>query len=171
MKIIWILLVAGIISFAVINKQKFTKKKAKETINIVYKVVLIRYNNESLAKAIFVALNKERVKAGLKPFIADSVTTLYAKIRTRQMIQAGEASHEGYAETAEKLFVVGADQVGENVGYGYGTGAGVVRAWMKSPGHRKNILNPYHDTVGIYIQNDEVKRKYFCTIFVGEDEL
>ena len=171
MKYIWILLVAGIITFAVINKRKFTKKKVKEKINIVYKVVLIRYGNKSLAKAIFVALNKQRVKAGLKPFIGDKIATAYANIRTTQMIEAGEANHDGYAETAEKLFVIGADEVGENVGFGYGTGGGVVKAWMASPGHRKNILNPEYDTVGIDIQNDENKRKYFCTTFVGEDKI
>jgi uncharacterized protein YkwD len=30
--------------------------------------------------------------------------------------------------------------VGENVAYGYPTGRDVVRAWMRSPGHRANIL-------------------------------
>jgi len=32
------------------------------------------------------------------------------------------------------------DAVGENVAYGYSTGLAVVGAWMRSDGHRHNIV-------------------------------
>ncbi|RAK24681.1 Cysteine-rich secretory protein family protein, partial [Actinoplanes lutulentus] len=37
----------------------------------------------------------------------------------------------------------------ENVAYGYRTAAQVVNGWMKSPGHRTNILNCKSKTVGV----------------------
>ena len=44
----------------------------------------------------------------------------------------------------------GLSWVGENVAYGYPTGRAVVRqGWMKSPGHRANILNGQFNRVGI----------------------
>ncbi|KAJ1921167.1 hypothetical protein H4219_000765 [Mycoemilia scoparia] len=39
--------------------------------------------------------------------------------------------------------------VGENVASGYHSEDDVVRAWMKSPPHRKNILNPHSVFLGI----------------------
>jgi uncharacterized protein YkwD len=39
--------------------------------------------------------------------------------------------------------------VGENVAYGYLTGASVVAAWMASPEHRANILNRHYTLIGI----------------------
>lgn len=44
----------------------------------------------------------------------------------------------------------GLSAVGENVAVGYPTGRAVVRqGWMKSPGHRANILNGQFNRVGI----------------------
>jgi uncharacterized protein YkwD len=43
-------------------------------------------------------------------------------------------------------------QVGENIAWGeesLATPAAIVDAWMKSPGHRANILNGSYDEIGI----------------------
>ncbi len=37
----------------------------------------------------------------------------------------------------------------ENIAYGYRSAAQVVNGWMKSPGHRTNILNCKSRTVGV----------------------
>jgi uncharacterized protein YkwD len=37
----------------------------------------------------------------------------------------------------------------ENIAWGYRSGADVVNAWMKSPGHRANLLNCRNRTVGV----------------------
>jgi hypothetical protein len=39
--------------------------------------------------------------------------------------------------------------LGENLAVGYRTAAEVVAAWMKSPGHRANILNPDFREIGV----------------------
>ena len=41
---------------------------------------------------------------------------------------------------------------GENIAYGggrYGTPKSITKAWMNSPGHRANILNPTFKDVGV----------------------
>lgn len=40
-------------------------------------------------------------------------------------------------------------RAGENVAYGYSTGRSVVRAWMRSEGHRANILEPAYRLLGM----------------------
>ena len=38
---------------------------------------------------------------------------------------------------------------GENIAYGYETPRALVSAWMHSPGHRANILNPHFHRIGV----------------------
>lgn len=41
--------------------------------------------------------------------------------------------------------------VGENLALGFNTGAGIVNAWMASDTHRKNILMPAYQEIGVAI--------------------
>jgi uncharacterized protein YkwD len=38
---------------------------------------------------------------------------------------------------------------GENIAMGYRTASQVMRAWINSPGHRANLLNPRFDEIGL----------------------
>ena len=55
--------------------------------------------------------------------------------------------------------------VGENVAYGYETGRQVVRAWMASPGHRANILNPRYRLLGMAARRDSHGEMYSAQVF------
>lgn len=55
--------------------------------------------------------------------------------------------------------------VGENVAYGYDTGRAVVRAWMRSSGHRRNILNPRYRVLGMAARQDGNGRMYSAQVF------
>jgi len=45
--------------------------------------------------------------------------------------------------------------LGENLAEGIFQGdAGVVTAWMNSPGHRANILNTHYDQIGVAVRRD-----------------
>ncbi|NLF80273.1 MAG: hypothetical protein GX572_03675, partial [Clostridia bacterium] len=51
---------------------------------------------------------------------------------------------------------------GENLAYGYKTPAEVVKAWLKSPGHKANILNARYTMLGIgYFQKSN--GKIYCS--------
>jgi len=54
---------------------------------------------------------------------------------------------------------------GENVAMGQRSAAEVVSAWMKSPGHRANILNPRYTELGIGYALDAAGRPYYAQLF------
>lgn len=56
-------------------------------------------------------------------------------------------------------------RVAENVAYGYPTGRAVVRAWMKSPGHRANLLNRQHRMLGMAARRGSDGRWYAAQVF------
>lgn len=56
-------------------------------------------------------------------------------------------------------------EVGENVAFGYPDGASATRAWMVSPAHEKNLLNPAHQEIGVGAARDSVGRWYVSQVF------
>ena len=53
---------------------------------------------------------------------------------------------------------------GENIAIGYATPEAVVNAWMNSPGHRANILNPSYTQLGVgYVADGS----YWTQEFIG----
>lgn len=111
-------------------------------------------------------MNSYRRLAGVKPLVSDDFTTCVADIRVEDMISLDMISHEKFPIQASKLLNLGAEVAGENLAYGYATVEGVCTAWYKSPGHKKNMLNPNYDFCGI-----AVKDKYFVVFFGGDDKI
>lgn len=57
------------------------------------------------------------------------------------------------------------ESIGENVAAGYPTGRAAVKAWMKSPGHRANILKPGYRLLGMAVRRADDGTKYACQVF------
>ena len=55
--------------------------------------------------------------------------------------------------------------VGENIAWGQKSEKEVVKSWMNSRGHRKNILNNQYEKVGFGLQKDSKGRIYWCAVF------
>lgn len=93
------------------------------------------------AEACFVnAINAERSSRGIDPMEIDAGLTSYARQHTQAMITAGGLFHSTSAQLAA-ILPEGKTSWGENVGYAANC-ARLHRAFMESPGHKKNILDP-----------------------------
>lgn len=97
-------------------------------------------------------LNLERARAGLSSLRLDPSLQKAARAHSRIMADAHQLSHEFGAEPRfdRRLALAGAafDLSGENVAFNQ-TADGAHRGLMSSPPHRKNILNPEFNSVGI----------------------
>jgi hypothetical protein len=102
------------------------------------------------AEACFVnAINTERTSRGLAPMLVDPDPLGYARQHTSAMISAGSLFHSTSAQLAAVL-PKAMTNWGENVGYA-STCERLHRAFMESPGHKANILDPDFNrmTVGV----------------------
>lgn len=54
---------------------------------------------------------------------------------------------------------------GENIAWGYPTASGVVNAWMRSPGHRANILNCGAKAIGAGVAYAADGTPYYTQVF------
>ena len=116
--------------------------------------------NTLTANNIIDATNKERVALGLVPLVPNEKLSASAKIKTDDMIKKGYFEHVSPSgvTVSDLGNQVGYNYVimGENLALGNFTGADdLVDAWMKSPGHRANIVNTSYMEIGIYAAQGE----------------
>jgi uncharacterized protein YkwD len=96
--------------------------------------------------------NAARKEAGCKPLKVSLRLTKAAQLHANDMNRRNYFSHTSRdgRQWWERITATGWDSPGaENIAYGQPTPTRVVRAWMKSPGHRKNIENCKLDWIGV----------------------
>ncbi|MEC4017845.1 CAP domain-containing protein [Streptomyces sp. H27-D2] len=104
-------------------------------------------------------VNKERATAGCRPLSADARLNRAAQSYTDSMAATGELSHTGPdgVELPERVKRVGFtwSAVGENIARGQTSAESVMDSWMKSPGHRANILNCDYRDLGVGVHRGD----------------
>lgn len=96
--------------------------------------------------------NHQRIKAGCKALTVNSALTNAGRTHSAWMARTGTFSHVGNGGSTFDARIRSAGYrkpSAENIAWGYRSGADVVNAWMKSPGHRTNLLNCASKTVGV----------------------
>ncbi|GAA3071674.1 hypothetical protein GCM10020254_14360 [Streptomyces goshikiensis] len=101
-------------------------------------------------------VNIERGQAGCGALTANARLTQAAQSYTEVMARSGELSHTGPdgSTMSGRISATGYkwSATGENIAKGQADAAAVVDAWMKSPGHRANILNCNFTEIGVGVQ-------------------
>jgi len=121
----------------------------------------------SMESEIISLVNAHRTSLGLNTLNTLNLVSGVADGHTEYMIEAGIISHDNFSERAQVLMSeAGAKTVGENVGYGYSTAEGVVKAWIASDSHRKIMENPDYTHFGISTGSNAENRNYFTNIFI-----
>jgi uncharacterized protein YkwD len=110
-----------------------------------------------LRSAVVCLVNRQRTAHRLPPLYASPLLNRSAQDWTSAMVSTDQFTHG--ANFAGRISAAGYiwRSAGENIATGYATPRAVVRAWMSSPGHCQNILNPNYRNVGTGISPHSVK--------------
>lgn len=102
----------------------------------------------ALKAAVVCLINRQRTTHGLPTLQEDSRLDRSAQTWTDTMVATQQFDHG--VNFAARITAAGYvwSSAGENIATGYDTPAQVVSAWMASPGHCQNILNPQYRSVG-----------------------
>ncbi len=98
-------------------------------------------------------VNLERDEAGCQPLTLNAHLHEAAFLHSKDMGDNGYFSHTGrdgssFSQRARRAGYTGSPR-GENIAAGYGSPASVMNGWMKSTGHRNNILNCNSTEIGV----------------------
>jgi uncharacterized YkwD family protein len=113
--------------------------------------------------------NQERAKNGLPALKVDGTLGKMAHEKSRDMSANGYFSHTsptyGSPFDMMKKYGIAYRYAGENIAMGQRTPEEVVKAWMNSEGHRKNILSPNYNYIGVgYVSQGN----YWTQEFIGK---
>lgn len=112
--------------------------------------------------------NEERAAAGCDEVGTDERLRTAARSHSQDMADNGYFSHTGQDGSS---FVDRAESAGyprpagENIAMGYRTPADVVRGWMNSDGHRRNMLSCSHQMVGVGLAYNDNGQPYWTQVF------
>ncbi|AIM16980.1 CAP domain-containing protein [Neobacillus sedimentimangrovi] len=113
--------------------------------------------------------NQERAKQGLPALKVDEQLSKMAREKSRDMSVKNYFSHTsptyGSPFDMMKQYGISYRSAGENIAMGQRTPEEVVKAWMNSEGHRKNILNPNFTHIGV---GHVSQGNYWTQEFIGK---
>ena len=105
----------------------------------------------SSESALLRAVNATRVQHGLAPLRIDGSLTHAARYYSRRLLAIDRLEHGDFAGRLRGFDVRGA-VLAENLAWGTGSYAraeAIVRAWLNSPPHRRNLLGKAFKRIGL----------------------
>ncbi|QYX56128.1 CAP domain-containing protein [Roseovarius sp. SCSIO 43702] len=103
-------------------------------------------------------INDYRAQAGAPPLRLDATLARVASAHATEMFTSGRFSHTGAdgSSVGDRVRRAGYGFcfVAENIAQGPSGVDEVLSGWMQSPGHRRNMLNPQADGVGLARRGD-----------------
>ena len=122
---------------------------------------------------IIALTNRERAKHGVPPLKFDRACALAIAGHVNDMAKARYLSHQGRdgrgASERYLKYKLAGRGAGENIAYNTsGTAESFMRQWLRSPGHRGNILSAVYKGIGASVQASCHGRGGKCYYYAGQ---
>lgn len=113
--------------------------------------------------------NKERLKEGLEPFSTFRALQEAGDVRGKEILSYFSHIRPNGTSCFTALNGIGYYYtMGENIAAGYDTAESVMSSWMKSPGHRENILNEAFVHMGTGYEKGGKYGTGWVQLFIGD---
>ena len=123
---------------------------------------------ESVQDRLVKAHNRIRAEAKLPALTVSRKLQAAAELHAHDMASMGKMTHTGSdgSKSAERIASQGYHyrRAGENVAVGQFTTDAVMKGWMKSPPHKRNILGSFSQ-IGVACAIAEDGKRYWCVTF------
>jgi uncharacterized protein YkwD len=118
--------------------------------------------DDAQERVVLCLVNQARDARGLPPLAPSKALAKAADHKSHDIIRCDEFSHEAcgreFTYWMSHFGYEGCNE-GENIAWGsggLGTPGSIFKAWMRSQGHRENILGPY-DEIGIGLRSGKLE--------------
>ena len=126
---------------------------------------LLLEDESVISTKILEVINTYRVSKNLSTLTSNRNAKKCALKHSIYMAHIGEMNHDDFKDRSKTLFKLeNAEKTGENVAYGYDTAKELVKAWIASPNHKRNIEGDFTNS-GIGTIVDDNGMLYFTQIF------
>lgn len=118
--------------------------------------------NQKYENSVFDNTNIQRKKHDRVSLKGSKCLDRFAERQAKKMADEQKMYHQKLGPILEACDL---SMVGENVAYGYPNGKAAVTAWMKSPGHKANLLNKDYRIIAVGAYTDKDGRWYVAQVF------
>jgi uncharacterized protein YkwD len=125
----------------------------------------------AVANTLVQLTNSERSNAGLPVLRSNSRLMEAAQLHADQMARLGRLEHvlsgSQYPRPEDRLAAAHYEwsSYAENIAMGQSSAAAAMDSWMRSSGHRTNILSTSNTEIGIGFARDSAGRPYYVQVF------
>ena len=133
---------------------------------------------KSTESTIVELVNRARIEEGLEPLSVNRKLTEAARIHAGDMARLNEMEHnlpqadQPTLKDRIRFVEYQYGYVGENIAYNQsGRTAAVMKSWMKSPGHKANILSSHFVEIGVAVAFNDEGEPYYCQVFGSPDSI
>ena len=130
---------------------------------------------KSTESTIVELVNRARIEEGLEPLSVNRKLTEAARIHAGDMARLNEMEHnlpqadQPTLKDRIRFVEYQYGYVGENIAYNQSGAAAVMKSWMKSPGHKANILSSHFVEIGVAVAFNDEGEPYYCQVFGSPD--
>jgi uncharacterized protein YkwD len=126
------------------------------------------FDSEAACAEVIKAHNRLRAEVKLPPLEVSSKLQAAAAQHAKDMAEHGKMTHKGSdgSSSMKRILAKGYNyrRAGENVAAGYFTVEGLMKGWMDSPHHKRNILGSFSQ-IGVACATGEDGKRYWCVTF------
>ncbi len=128
----------------------------------------VQHFRDDYEQRVVELVNKERAKENLPPLQMSASLQESARVRAKEVVKSwGHDRPDGksFSSVIKLSYCIAC----ENLAAGQRTPEAVVKGWMNSPGHAKNIMNPKltHIGVGCYYDSSSKYKYYWGQLFIA----
>ena len=126
------------------------------------------FDSKAACADVIKAHNRIRAEAKLPPLEPSSKLQAAAEKHAKDMAAQGKMSHKGSdgSSSMHRITAKGYNyrRAGENIAAGHFTVDGLMKGWMESPHHKRNILGSFSQ-IGVACVTGENGKRYWCVTF------
>ncbi|KTC83574.1 CAP domain-containing protein [Legionella cincinnatiensis] len=125
-------------------------------------------SDTAIQNSVLFYINEYRQQHGLSKLTMDNRIVIQAKQHSLDMANHRMPfGHKDFGKriTTLRTQIKNTGGGAENVAYNYKSAQEVVRQWLRSPGHKKNIVG-YYNLTGIGVARDKQGKLYYTQIFI-----
>ncbi|WP_058535753.1 CAP domain-containing protein [Legionella saoudiensis] len=122
----------------------------------------------AIQNAVLMEINAYRKQHGLSPLKMENNMVREARLHSQDMAtHRMPFGHQGFGKRITRLHkqIKNTGAGAENVAYNYKNAHIVVQQWLRSPGHKRNIVGNY-DLTGIGVIRDKHGKLYYTQLFL-----
>lgn len=123
-------------------------------------------NDDALVQEILSVVNAHRTSIGLSELSLHDTSEQLALNHSAYMAERNKASHDYFFARSDYLVNRGAEDVSENVAFGFQTAESALEGWLNSPSHREALEGENFTHTGIAVVRSENGIKFYTQLFV-----